>query len=334
VQDFVPEKAELATCNAAPSFLQSAFWGRFKQLFGWTPYAFKVGPTGDTLLVITRPLLPGVSMAYVPWGACSAELARELRRFLPSSVAFIRFDPPWFTEGEGVAGPRLERPFKKAGADVQPPDTVLIDLDPPAEKIMAQMKAKWRYNIRLAKKHGVEVRRGGLETVPVFYTLFEETCKRDGIAMHSIDYYQTLFSLAAEEVQEGSRVETRVYVASHAGKDIAAIITLFYGPGAQATYLYGASSNQDRNLMAPYALQWQAMQDAKAWGCRSYDLFGIPPNNDPSHPMHGLYQFKTGFGGKLIHRPGSWDYACKPLATALFKAAEKARKHLRDSKKK
>jgi lipid II:glycine glycyltransferase (peptidoglycan interpeptide bridge formation enzyme) len=103
--------------------------------------------------------------------------------------------------------------------------------------------------------------------------------------------------------------------------------------GKEATYLYGASSNIKRNLMAPYALQWKAIQDAQSSGCIVYDLFGIPPNEDPDHPMAGLYRFKTGFGGSIIHRPGSWDYPCKPLLYTLFKRAEHLRKKARDRRK-
>jgi lipid II:glycine glycyltransferase (peptidoglycan interpeptide bridge formation enzyme) len=85
--------------------------------------------------------------------------------------------------------------------------------------------------------------------------------------------------------------------------------------------------------MATYLLQWQAMRDAKAAGCMRYDLFGIPPDDNPDHPMAGLYRFKTGFGGKTIHRPGSWDYVYRPVARLLFTAAEGLRKKLRDLKK-
>jgi lipid II:glycine glycyltransferase (peptidoglycan interpeptide bridge formation enzyme) len=119
---------------------------------------------------------------------------------------------------------------------------------------------------------------------------------------------------------------------------LAGIVTLFRG--GEGVYLYGASSNLHRNLMAPYALQWKAMQDARESGCSFYDLFGIPPSDNPDHPMAGLYRFKTGFigdngaGGRIIHRPGSWDYPCRPLLTFCFKGAEKLRKKLRDLKKK
>jgi lipid II:glycine glycyltransferase (peptidoglycan interpeptide bridge formation enzyme) len=76
------------------------------------------------------------------------------------------------------------------------------------------------------------------------------------------------------------------------------------------------------------------MRDAKAAGCLVYDLFGIPPVDDPNHPMAGLYRFKTGFGGRIVHRPGSWDYPYRPLAKVLYSIAERTRKKLWDLKKK
>jgi lipid II:glycine glycyltransferase (peptidoglycan interpeptide bridge formation enzyme) len=161
----------------------------------------------------------------------------------------------------------------------------------------------------------------------VFYALFQETAKRDGINIHGPEYYQTLFAHCADYPGQ----ELRLYLAEHEGETLGAVIVIFRG--SDAVYLYGASSNHKRNLMAPYALQWQAMKDAKASGCAEYDLFGIPPGKDPSHPMAGLYQFKTGFGGRIIHRPGSWDYAYRPFVKALFSWAEKTRKTLWNLKK-
>ena len=75
-----------------------------------------------------------------------------------------------------------------------------------------------------------------------------------------------------------------------------------------ATYLFGASSSEHRNLMSTYLLQWEAIQRAKARGCVEYDLFGTAPKADPAHPMYGLYRFKMGFGGRQLHRMGCWDF--------------------------
>jgi lipid II:glycine glycyltransferase (peptidoglycan interpeptide bridge formation enzyme) len=337
-------------CERANSFLQSAFWGEFKSRFGWKPSAFWVDWTGGgrPLLVLSRRLAPGVSFAYVPWGpelpegfpagggqrtGAAAELARKLRRLLPPDTAFIRFDPPWplgETAGAGadLSPPLSIAPFKRAAADIQPPDTVLVDLTPEPREILAAMKPKWRYNIGLAEKRGVTVSRPDADGLELFYDLLAETARRDGIAIHGAGYYRTLFEVCRNGA---AGADLRLYTAGHEGDSLAAVVVLCRG--AWATYLYGASSGIKRGLMAPYALQWRAMRDARDSGCTVYDLFGIPPDDDPNHPMAGLYRFKTGFGGKIIHRLGSWDYVYRPLVYGLFNGAEKLRKMLRDAKK-
>ncbi|MDR2921919.1 MAG: peptidoglycan bridge formation glycyltransferase FemA/FemB family protein [Treponema sp.] len=348
--------ADLKACENADSFLQSAMWGRFKSRFGWEAVAFSVdwNQGGERpLLVLSRRVAPFVSMAYVPWGpelpavfpddpdlraGAASELARALKPFL--KTAFVRFDPPWFDAGGGGSRelPLLRAGgFRRAAADIQPPDTVLVDLTPPLDNILAAMKPKCRYNIGLAGKRGVAAswqdasceHENGLE---VFYRLLKETALRDGIAVHSVEYYRALFEECLRGNAAAVPVQLRLYTARHEGDDLAAIAALFRGK--QAVYLYGASSNVKRNLMAPYALQWKAMQDAKEFGCAVYDLFGIPPDESPGHPMAGLYRFKTGFGGKIVRRPGSWDYPYKPIPHALFKSAESLRKMKREKGRK
>ena len=335
--------AELSVCEGADSFLQSAMWGRFKARFGWEAKAFSVEWFQGTrpLLTLSRRVVPLLSMTYIPWGPelpagfpddphlrvkAAAELARALRPFL--HPAFMRFDPPWFNS-DGPS-PLPAGGFRRAGADIQPPDTVLVDLSPPLDEILAAMKPKCRYNIGLAEKRGVVVCEQE-NNIDVFYRLLKETALRDGIAVHNIEYYRALFEESLEKSGQTTPTQLRLYTARHENDDLAAIMALFRGK--QATYLYGASSNIKRNLMAPHALQWKAMQDAKAFGCTVYDLFGIPPDESPGHPMAGLYRFKTGFGGSIVHRPGSWDYPSKPVLHAFFKNAEILRKKIMQRKR-
>ncbi|MDR0447808.1 MAG: peptidoglycan bridge formation glycyltransferase FemA/FemB family protein [Treponema sp.] len=348
---------ELSFCCRAESFLQSDFWGSFKARFGWKALAFsvewKTPEAAFPLLVLYRRIGPGFGLAYVPCGPelpasmvcieherhkAAAELAAALESFLPKNTALIRFDFPWFMDESNCTIPK---PFKRAALDVQPPDSVLVDLVPDEAAILGSMKSKWRYNIGLAEKKGIAVRcitanavSADTKELDVFYRLYQETAVRDCIAIHNIEYYKTLFEEAAKH-----DIDVRLYLASHEGEDIAGIVTLFRNK--EAVYLYGASSGHKRNLMAPYALQWQAMRDAKTAGCSYYDLYGIPPKPPeemPDHPMAGLYRFKTGFigdetGGRIIHRPGSWDYPCRPLVMSVYSAAEKIRKKIRDMKK-
>lgn len=356
--DLLP--ADLETCNSSSGFLQSGFWGSFKARFGWNARSFEaVWKPGNRmpLLVIRRRLWPLVSFAYVPWGpelgpdfpadskarnAALAEVAEALRDFLPKDTAFIRFDPPWYSEGADVPPPVILPPFVHSAADIQAPDTVIVNLEGTKDAILGRMKNKWRYNSRLALKRGIVIRRLDEEGLDIFYSLLKETARRDRIAVHSFGYYKTLFTHCREYQNKTGRPESAVvqsivpsvhlYVAEHEGDNLAAIVTLFRG--SEAVYLYGASSNIKRNLMAPYALQVRAMLDAKEAGCKEYDLFGIPPREDPLHPMAGLYRFKTGFGGRIIHRPGSWDYSYKPMIMKAFYFIESLRKKNRDIKKK
>jgi lipid II:glycine glycyltransferase (peptidoglycan interpeptide bridge formation enzyme) len=352
------KKADLCVCEKADSFLQSAMWGEFKSRFDSSAHAFLIIWQKEELkeelplLALCRrfsfALGLGFSFAYVPWGPplpefftdderakVLAELAEKLKSFFSKDMAFIRFEPPWYyKDGDenfknepvllNLAG------FKKAAATVQPPDTVIINLDVSCEEILASMKSKWRYNISLAEKKGVKVESGGARDIEIFYSLLKETAERDGIAVHGINYYKTLFEVCQKQNKEDQFI--RLYIAKHENDILAAIVVLFRGK--TATYLYGASSNNKRNLMAPYALQWNGIQDAKKAGCLNYDLFGIPPNDDPDHPMAGLYRFKTGFGGQIIHRPGSWDYQYKKGMYALFNKTEAMRKKMFDKKKK
>ena len=339
--------SELSVCDGAESFLQSDFWGSFKARFGWNARSFIIEwSDGNTspLMVIRRRLMPGISFAYSPWGPelpknvnlsdeekshALADLSKALCHLMPKDTAFIRFDPPWYSEGAETEGPQLFAPFFRSGADLQPPVTVIINLEDSEEAILQAMKPKWRYNIRLAEKKGVTIRRADEEGLETFYHLYQATAKRDGIAIHGIEYYETLFSHCRN--YDSSAQNITLYLAEHEGEAISGVIVLFRRQ--EAVYLYGASADHKRSLMAPYALQWQAIRDAKAASCTCYDFFGIPPNEDPTHPMAGLYRFKTGFGGKIIHRPGSWDYIYRPFMSKLFAMAESLRKKMRTVKK-
>ncbi len=118
-------------------------------------------------------------------------------------------------------------------------------------------------------------------------------------------------------------VKISLYLAKHEDDYLAGIITLFCK--REAVYLYGASGNIKRNLMPAYLLQWTAIKDAKEYGCPVYDFYGMPPTDDENHPMHGLYLFKTGFGGAIVHRPGSFDIPLDEKNYRLYIRAEKFR---------
>jgi lipid II:glycine glycyltransferase (peptidoglycan interpeptide bridge formation enzyme) len=335
--------------NPRLSFLQSRFWAGFKAGQGWKSFFVPLPPTGD-ISVLARLLGGRFCLAYVPFpplpaaakesAVMLAEItkaaARALGENLPGGAFLIRYDlGREFSALEDCAAWKEALCAAGSGAGlrntlstVQPPDTVILNIDLSEEELLARMKSKWRYNIGISLKRGVTVRLASGDSLAkdlaVFYSLYQETAARDRIAIHSRGYYESLFGAAEKSrmAAQGPEPDVRLYVASHEGEDLAAIITLFYG--GEAVYLYGASSNSKRNLMAAYLLQWQAIRDAKTAGCVTYDFYGIPPTEHESHPMHGLYRFKTGFGGRIVHRPGCVDAPLSPIYP-LYTLAETAR---------
>ncbi len=310
--------------------------------FGFLAYI----PMGPSILITNDSHLPETAQQR---GIFLANLAEKLVPLLPSYVFLIRFDPPWecsIKNGKAQAfssqdfplipctGGRTPCSLRKAASDIQPPDTTLIDLTKSEDELLSAMRSKWRYNIRLAQKKGVVVRAyrartdkadnpsldsDASRTLDIFYELYKTTASRDGIAIHAKKYYEDLFALSASH--KDAPLIT-VYIASHEGENLASIITLF--SKSEAVYLYGASSNAKRNLMPAYLLQWTAICDAKSYGSAVYDFYGMPPSDDKNHPMYGLYLFKTGFGGRIVHRPGSLDFPLSPLY-APYAFAESAR---------
>jgi lipid II:glycine glycyltransferase (peptidoglycan interpeptide bridge formation enzyme) len=346
------EACALGDLDGRRGLLQSGFWGAFRQQLGWRALAFRCTSRGREfpLLVLLRRLVPGLELAYVPHGPEMDEpvidgepllldLAGELRPHLRRCV-FLRYDIPWGFEGWGNLPPPLSSSgvLHKAPMDVQPPSTVILDLTSSEEKLLASMKSKTRYNIRLSARKGVEiaivpavqpqpdgpaVRPDRLDSaLSAWYRLYEETARRDRITLHGESYYRRLFDLAG--TYGPGAPELYLLNAWHEGELLAGIIVAV--KGEEAWYLYGASSDRKRNLMPAYALQWRAIRLARERGCRRYDLFGIPPTEDPGHPMHGLLRFKIGFGGRVLNRPGCYDVALRPLWYSLYRGAETLRR--------
>jgi lipid II:glycine glycyltransferase (peptidoglycan interpeptide bridge formation enzyme) len=328
--------ADTASLDSAPFFLQTGWWAAFKERHGWKGLAFRVEWDGGSfpLSLLLRRLPLGMTLAYVPHGpdvsladpVNLAALSRALRPHLPPSTLCLRWDLVTGTRSSAESADSdeeelssdplpapLPKPFRKPPADVQPPDTVIVALGDD-ETMLAHMHKKTRYNIRLAEKKGVIVERAGIESLSDWYALYRETALRDRISIHSETYYRDLF---------GHAPQLALWLARYESTLLAGNIVLNHG--TTATYLYGASSNEHRNLMAPYALQWAAMRDARDRGAVEYDLFGIPPTDDPAHPMHGLYRFKNGFGGDRVHRHGAWDFVFQPVGWLVWTRADALR---------
>ncbi len=318
----------------------------------------------ETLSVLVRNFKKVFSLAYIPMApevkllpdSTTEENVTSLKKrllfiseklfpFLPRNTICIRYDVALDFEKKEERDDFVEKirhssslftkkRVKKSLSDIQPPDTVLLSLEQSEENLLSNMKSKWRYNIRLSEKKGVKVKTfdsesdGFNEAFESFFHLFTLTSQRDGVQFHKKEYYLDLLSRGKKESEnKGENIKVRLYLAFHEEEALAGIIVLF--SKREAVYLYGASGNTKRNLMPSYLLQWKAICDAKKEGCPVYDFYGCPPDENEKHPMHGLFLFKTGFGGHIVHRPGSIDIVSKSpllfLFYEVFKIAERVR---------
>lgn len=214
--------------------------------------------------------------------------------------------------GQLVMNALKRRGWRYASDQIQFKNTVLIDLNPPEQELLARMKQKTRYNIRLAEKKGVAMRVGNLSDLPVLYRIYAETSVRDGFVIRAEGYYQTVWNLFLNT----SEPTCEPLIAEVDGEPVAAIFVFYFA--GHAYYVYGMSRDVHREKMPTYLLQWEAIKRAKARGCRVYDLWGAPEVFDESDSLWGVYRFKEGLGGMVVRTLGAWDYAPSPLWYGMY----------------
>lgn len=304
------------------------------------------------VLVILQQIDAKRSIAYVPYGPelepseeyqgnFLEELSECIRSYLPKHCILIRYDLNWqsywsksdddFDENGIWLGPPENRVqelrfnintvnwnFRKASGNILPSNTIYIDLKNTSQDLLQNMKPKTRYNIGLSERKGVEVKTIGIENIDVWYQLYKETAHRNHLHLNDIKYFSAI--LQAQMKSSASSTEVMLLIAEVDDTPLAAMFLVI--SDKRASYLYGASSSSNRNLMGTYALQWEAIQIAKSKGCTEYDMFGIAPHPSPSHPLYGLYKFKIGFGGQIHHSIGCWDYPLDQEAYQYFNSLE------------
>jgi lipid II:glycine glycyltransferase (peptidoglycan interpeptide bridge formation enzyme) len=306
--------------------LQTWGWGALKGAFGWSPLRVAVEQDGALLAgaqVLYRRFGP-LALGYIPKGpvlpsrdAQALELLwRAIRqRSRRLRAVALKVEPEWRDDDPGRHAWLRGQGFCPSANTIQPRRTILLDLRPKEDEILARMKSKWRYNIRLSERRGVTVRQVGREGLPAFYDLMRITGERDGFGVHSYAYYEK----ALELFQPQGRAA--LLMAYYEGEPLAGLMP--YAFNGQAWYMYGASSNRRRELMPNHQLQWRAMQWARAQGCTQYDLWGIA-DEDPdaaTADLGGVQRFKEGFGGQVVRYVGAYDLAYARLLHRLLERA-------------
>jgi lipid II:glycine glycyltransferase (peptidoglycan interpeptide bridge formation enzyme) len=312
--------------------LQTTRWGELKSRFGWSAETVALSNQSGAIVagaqVLYRRLPYGLgTLAYVPKGpvvnwehpdtveqlVAVLDRAARAKGALALSIEPDLIDSPESTQCLVHAG------FRQGTVSFQPRRSLVVDIEPDEATILARMKSKTRYNIRLGSRKGVTVYHGGAGDVATFNRLMTITGSRNEFGVRSPDYIRTAFELFDQVDQ------VALFLAEFDGEPLAGIMA--FAVSDTAWYFFGASSDTHRNLMAPYAVQWAAITWAKARGCSRYDLWGVPDAD--AHTLEeefttrndglwGVYRFKRGFGGQLKRTTGPWNRVYKALRYRLY----------------
>ncbi len=308
-------------------FLQSWGWGELKADSGWHPLRLALWDTTGNRMVAAAQILRRTAshvslrlghLAYIPKGPvldwtnetlCDTFFALVHAHLRMDGAIMLRLEPGQDGNSD-VFLRRMTQQKMHLTQAVQPVRTILLDITPDEAILLAQMKEKWRYNVRLAGRKGVTIRVAEtMEDVQAWYSLLKTTGERDQFGIHTLAYYlQVWRTFTPDET-------VRLLLAEFNGQLLAGIFVSVFA--RQGIYLYGASSNEQRHLMPNYLLQWEAIRWAKSRGALSYDFWGIPETEAEDEAMAGVYRFKRGWGGRVVQFPGCYEYVYRPLTMRI-----------------
>jgi peptidoglycan pentaglycine glycine transferase (the first glycine) len=318
----------LAATNET-GFMQSSWWGDFRAMTGFEYFGLTFKDQGSIIggALVTRlsyasdssfyyiqdgPVLPAEEPAASQVFDAILQAIEKHRQSEKETISHLRIEPRWRRLPSFVRGfqaPSFSDNF------MEPRDTLCIDLRPAEEIILAQMKPKGKYNIRIAQRHKVSVIQDTSDQgLRDFLRIYKRTAIRQRMEIKPPGYFRDLVSMLRP------RKQVELFFAEHEGRRLATALIIYFG--SRATYFYGGSLALRRRVMAPYLLHYEIIRRAKARGYESYDLWGIAPANEPDHPWQDISVFKRKFGGTELNLVPTLDYVYDPAAYRHYEATE------------
>jgi peptidoglycan pentaglycine glycine transferase (the first glycine) len=320
-----------------PSFaiLQSWRWGEFKEKSGWKVFRVAVEEQGRIVagaqILIKQLLSTLASVAYIPRGPVGNWLDANIAPILLSELhriaqlhraIFLKIEPPLLNNPTAVK--LLEGfHFLPSPRTNQPSATIIVDLDMDMDNIMQQMRKRTREYIRYSARKGIIVRIGDFEDLPEFTRIMRITAQREHFIPRTRAYYEDEWKAFCDLNQ------TVLLLAYYEDQLLA--VHMAYRFGEHAAYFHGGSSKAFAELRPNSLLVWEAIKWAKAQGCRTYDLWGIPfevggavsegkesPIPERTDDLWGVYHFKRGFSKNIVGYVGSWDFVYNPILYPLI----------------
>jgi len=307
--------------------MQSSWWADFRATAGFEHFGITLKDQGVLVagaLALKVSYAPQRCFYYIQDGPvlldtestgseefeAILEAIEERRKSETETVSHLRIEPRWRRL------PTFVRGFQSLACSdkyTEPRNTLCIELRHSEERILAQMKPKGRYNIRIAQRHGVSVVEDtSKQGVTDFLRIYKRTAVRQGLTAKPASYFRTLVSLLTPLQQ------VSIVFAEYRGRRIATAMVVYFG--RRATYFFGGSLARHRHVMAPYLLHFEIIRRAKAMGYEWYDFWGVAPKNEPHHPWHNISEFKRKFGGVEVDLVPTLDYVYDPAAYDQYRA--------------
>lgn len=312
-----------------PHVLQSAAWGALKLRWGWRPERLAWGAPGAERAAaqILLRRAGGLTIGYAAKGPQVAggpdawrDVLSDLAVWARSRrLALLKIDADVPSAADEVAAVWRAAGFRPSAEPIQFPNTMESPLGDDAA-LDAAMSPKGRYNVRLAARRGVRVRRGGVGDLDAFADLYLATAARQGFAARSRAYYLDAWSAFLAGGQAA------VLLAEREGALLAGALCVRFGP--TAWYLYGASADVGREHMAPHAALAASLRWARDAGCARFDWWGGPTALRDDDPLWGVYRFKRQLGARWRPQLGAWDLAPDPVRHGAYRVLARARRWL------
>ena len=325
----IPEYEAFLQSHPKGHFAQSVLWAKQKPMWKWEAIVSRDanGNIKGSLAVLIRKIVPGLpfTMMYGCRGPVTdlddkktmADLIDGAKKLAKQNHSYvIKIDPDVPSSETAYTKMLEDLGFQLTGGGatfdaIQPQYVFRLNTEgKTAEELLMSLPQSTRRKVRAGAKKGVTVEIKGKEAVPDFARLMLETGVRDGFVTREASYFENMLDNLGEHA--------RLYMAYYEGQAIAGTLAIWYGD--KVWYLYGASSNEHRNLMPNYMLQWSMIEWAVEKGCRIYDFRGVPGRVGEDHPLYGLYKFKLGFGGDYVEFVGEMDMVLnKPVNFMITK---------------
>jgi lipid II:glycine glycyltransferase (peptidoglycan interpeptide bridge formation enzyme) len=299
-------------------FMQTGEWGELKAAFGWDAVRIVIDSAGAQILFRKLPF--GLTIAYLPKGPIGenpGDIWPKIDQTCHEHHAiFLKVEPDAmqtiqpFQTGDFPG-------FTISHYNIQPPNTIIVNMGESESDLLQKMHQKTRYNIKLAARKEVIVQ--AWNDIPAFHKMMTATGGRDGFGVHSQEYYQRAYDLFSPAGM------CELLVARYGNQPLASIMV--FARGKRAWYVYGASTDLERNRMPAYLLQWEAMRWATKRGCLEYDLWGIPDETEETleadfinrnSGLWGVYRFKRGFGGEVKRSVQALDKVYIPFLYSIY----------------